>query len=781
MFNRKNKGIAELLDRLIGASASGDFNVLLSANNLSANEKQLASKISEIINNYKNSVEYDIMKYKLTSDALGVALWDMDIVDGDPVNPNNMFTWSKEFRHMLGYTSEIDFPNVLSSWSSLLHPEDADRTIKNLADHIVDRTGKTVYDVTYRLKRKTGEYHWYRAFGETVRGEKGVPLRVAGALEDVNEKVLMQQQAEQEKQNMQNANLRLNLLTKSMNVGLWDMKVGANDAVEGLWWSQEFRQLLGYSNETDFPDELSSWSEKLHPEDQRQAVDELNMHIADRTGRTPYDVVYRLRHKNGDYRYFRAVGSTLRTSDGTPQRVAGALEDVTAKMEAQKRLDDSKAELENNALRLNLLVDSMKISLWDMEVDPNDPVAGNNVIWWSREFREMLGYVDERDFPNVLSSWSDKLHPDDKLRSLREFADHMLDSTGRIPYDSKYRLRCKNGEYRIFNAIGNTRRRPDGAPIRVAGAVLDITEKEKAAEELQTNNLRFDLLLSSIDVALWDMAIDPNDFSLTPWWSQEFRRMLGFNNEGDFPNVIESWSNQLHPDDKDEAVAALGIHIRDRTPYNVQYRIAKKDGTYIKMKADGSTLRAPDGTPLRVAGAVQDVSNELSPAELEVFIQEFTQEVEDMTRSVANITAASEKLKVAQEQNYVNSQHSEKNASETRSIIAVIDNIAFQTNLLALNASVEAARAGEHGKGFAVVADEVRNLAGKSKASAEQISQKLLAIYESATEMTKDIEGTVSVVNKQVEATEEISQLVQKLTVTYNGLINLVKSTQKDK
>ena len=480
--------------------------------------------------------------------------------------------------------------------------------------------------------------------------------------------------------------------------------------------------------------------------------------------------------------------------------VAGEIGDynITLDSEGLSRRDDAIVRLINNSLgnyrtsmeynlmKYRLTSDALGVALWDMDVVGGDPVNPKNKFTWSQEFRHMLGFSDERDFPNITSSWSDRLHPDDLDRTINAFAAHLTDHSGRTPYDLTYRLKLKNGEYRTFRAFGATLRDKNGVPLRVAGALEDITDKNQMQSELETNDLRFKLLLSSIDIALWDMTVDPRDpvaGNNEFWWSDELRRMLGFSGEHDFPNVTSSWSDRLHPEDKERTLKAFAAHLNDytgRTPYNIHYRLKHKNGEYLLIKAAGSTLRSPSGVPIRVVGSVEDITHTLNKESIAKHIDDFTREIGSMTQVISKIRTATESLKAAQEQNLRTSAESEKNTSETQSITNTIQNIAFQTNILALNAAVEAARAGQHGKGFAVVADEVRNLASKSADSASQIEAKLKAIHDSSKLIITGIKDTADLVDDQTQMSVEIKEIVDRLVKTYIELTDIIgRSTSK--
>ena len=197
MFFNKNmkksyqdEGIQALLSeskRLLEDSQSKELSIVKPNVELSPEINEIFNNLSEAIKNYQKRTEYDIMKFQLANKALKTGLWDMDVVGGDPVNPNNKFVWTSEFRRMVGFTDEKDFPNKLNSWSDRLHPEDKDRTINAFAAHLTDTTGRIPYDVKYRLKLKNGEYGFFRATGDVVRNKEGKPVRVAGLLLDLAE------------------------------------------------------------------------------------------------------------------------------------------------------------------------------------------------------------------------------------------------------------------------------------------------------------------------------------------------------------------------------------------------------------------------------------------------------------------------------------------------------------------------------------------------------------------------------------------------------------------
>lgn len=121
------------------------------------------------------------------SSNIKMGLWDMQVVGGDVTSPDNVFTWSQDYRHMLGFEDENDFPNVLSSWADRLHPDHKEKTLKAFEKAILDESGESIYDVEYLLQRKDGEYHWYRATGQVDRDADGKALRIVGSNFDIGD------------------------------------------------------------------------------------------------------------------------------------------------------------------------------------------------------------------------------------------------------------------------------------------------------------------------------------------------------------------------------------------------------------------------------------------------------------------------------------------------------------------------------------------------------------------------------------------------------------------
>lgn len=122
---------------------------------------------------------------ELAKSALTEGLWMLHIVDGNPDHPENKIYWSPQFRALLGYATEAEFPDGWDSWNRAIHPEDKQRVLAEFTRHIDDAKGHTPYGVEYRLMTRNRGYVWFRERAATLRDASNRPLKSAGAFRDI--------------------------------------------------------------------------------------------------------------------------------------------------------------------------------------------------------------------------------------------------------------------------------------------------------------------------------------------------------------------------------------------------------------------------------------------------------------------------------------------------------------------------------------------------------------------------------------------------------------------
>jgi methyl-accepting chemotaxis protein len=137
----------------------------------------------------------------------------------------------------------------------------------------------------------------------------------------------------------------LDILARHSGVGLWDAVLHAGDPLHpsSRWtFTPEFRRLCGFSSESDFPNAVRSWSERLHPEDAGPTFEMLKGAAA---GSGRFDTTYRLKMRDGSYRWFRATGGVMKDASGVARRACGALMDVHAMKQAELERKQALASL----------------------------------------------------------------------------------------------------------------------------------------------------------------------------------------------------------------------------------------------------------------------------------------------------------------------------------------------------------------------------------------------------------------------------------------------------
>ncbi|MFM1822835.1 MAG: hypothetical protein RI967_1101 [Planctomycetota bacterium] len=116
-------------------------------------------------------------RFELVVKGSAAGIWDWDIATG-------RIYLSPRWKQLLRY-GELELADVATAWPQLIHPNDLPLATDAVREHLETRKP---FSIDCRLRTKSGEFRWYHAAGQAVWDNDGRPFRMAGSLEDVHER-----------------------------------------------------------------------------------------------------------------------------------------------------------------------------------------------------------------------------------------------------------------------------------------------------------------------------------------------------------------------------------------------------------------------------------------------------------------------------------------------------------------------------------------------------------------------------------------------------------------
>lgn len=141
---------------------------------------------------------------------------------------------------------------------------------------------------------------------------------------------------------LEESELRLRLISDIATDVMWDLNLVTGES----WHSEGAAAVFGYPDDRTL-DVADWWLERIHPDDRQRVQQSLQRYLEQGDGL--WEETYRLRRPDGEYAHVADRGQVIRDDTGKPQRIAGAMVDITARIQAEEKLGLASQALEHIA------------------------------------------------------------------------------------------------------------------------------------------------------------------------------------------------------------------------------------------------------------------------------------------------------------------------------------------------------------------------------------------------------------------------------------------------
>ncbi|HUF36755.1 MAG TPA: PAS domain S-box protein [Gemmatimonadales bacterium] len=357
----------------------------------------------------------------------------------------------------------------------------------------------------------------------------------------------------------------------------WDWDVTRGEVT----WAGPIREYFGSLFHEGAPIavlDYRAWSGRVHPED--LAVTEAAARAAFASGARSWEHEYRFRRTDGTYSYMLERACIVRDSDGHPQRIVGAMRDISERRIALEA-----------AVRLAAIVASA-----------SDAIVGKTpeglITSWNAAAERMFGY-SEREMigQTVFHLIPEELH--DAERALLE----RVRGGERLEFSVTERLR-KDGSRIAVSLSVSPIWDPSGLVVGISSIQRDVTERRRAEEELARREERYRALVVAATSVVWTTDPDGHFVESQAAWERytgqrwEEHRGLG-------------WMDAVHAEDR-EALKAAWLTARDRgTLFEARGRLWNQARhKYRHCIARAAPVHGTDGSVREWIGTLSDVEEQ---------------------------------------------------------------------------------------------------------------------------------------------------------------------------
>ncbi len=447
-----------------------------------------------------------------------------------------------------------------------VHPEDRARST------YVDSTKRAGrYAQRYRVAHTDGSMRWIHSQWEVKTGIHGVPDRAVGVVLDDTESY-------QAARALLGASTQLQMAVELGKISIWRHDLRS----DRMFCSEQGFELLGMPArpEGHLADEVRSY---IHPDDLAAVL--ASAQKALKTGE-PVDLESRYRRADGSWRYVLTRRVVERDHGGRPLAFLGVALDMTERLENLRQSEEL-------ARRLDAASRAAGVGIWAMTLEPVHTD-------WNAQMFVLFDHFTPPAVPTFRRWLAESLHPEDRERIGTTAHDYLVHGEG--DFEIEFRTLRRDGSSRWVVM----RARVDGtvgAPRRVLGVAMDVTERHEAIDALREASRRAAFITHQAGIGMWEASISGEGER----WDDRMFELRGLPPGDRVPNREERIA-MVHPDDVSHVIDSRQGGHAGALPTSYEFRVRLADGSYRWLASRSAVVADDAGRPIRRVGANWDVT-----------------------------------------------------------------------------------------------------------------------------------------------------------------------------